>query len=322
MADNLDPAQPPLSPATLLLCYIGPLLAWMLFGLSIVQLYIYHTSSFRDPISIRAAVYGIFALDVFQSIVVAAVGWQVLVSGWGRPINLQFPGWSFAATPFISGIISASVQTFYAWRIWRLGRWRVVPLAIIVFMFKKNIETFHETIMYSLCIVWLGIGAFTDFAILLSMFYLLYSAKRLSMGRFERSEFIVNRLMRLTVETGLACALTALLELAFFLGLPQTNVHIAFKVYSNTFLTSLNSRRTVLSQSPPKTGGTSVSISRDRPTVSDQLSSGSIPPLTVHVTQEVDKSQDWNMEFDEMPLSEHHGAYASASGKHRGGVDF
>ena len=87
----------------------------------------------------------------------AAVGWQVLVSGWGRPINLQFPGWSFAATPFVSGIsqssllchvtleeglvtyvcvswflVSASVQTFYAWRIWRLGRWRVVPLAIII----------------------------------------------------------------------------------------------------------------------------------------------------------------------------------------------
>ena len=84
-------------------------------------------------------------------------------------------------------------------------------------------------------------------AIMLSMFYLvrsfnsaaachtqltvlhlqLYSTKRQSLGRFERSEFIVNKLMRLTVETGLACALTALLELAFFLGLSQTNVHIA-----------------------------------------------------------------------------------------------
>ena len=62
----------------------------------------------------------------------------------------------------------------------------------------------------------------------LTVFHIqLYSAKRLSMGRFEHSEFIVNRLMRLTVETGLACALTALLELAFFLGLPNTNVHIA-----------------------------------------------------------------------------------------------
>ena len=41
----------------------------------------------------------------------AAVGWQVLVSGWGRPINLQFPGWSFAATPFVSGISQSSPVT-------------------------------------------------------------------------------------------------------------------------------------------------------------------------------------------------------------------
>ena len=50
---------------------------------------------------------------------------------------------------------------------------------------------------------------------------------RVRHATFDSSEFIVNRLMRLTVETGLACALTALLELAFFLGLPNTNVHIA-----------------------------------------------------------------------------------------------
>ena len=54
----------------------------------------------------------------------------------------------------------------------------------------------------------------------------LYSAKRQS-GNFQRSEFIVNRLMKLTVETGLACAVTAILELALFLGKPQTSLHIA-----------------------------------------------------------------------------------------------
>ena len=54
----------------------------------------------------------------------------------------------------------------------------------------------------------------------------LYSAKRQS-GNFQRSEFIVNRLMKLTVETGLACAVTAILELAFFLGMPATSLHIA-----------------------------------------------------------------------------------------------
>ncbi|KAI1787207.1 hypothetical protein LXA43DRAFT_1030456 [Ganoderma leucocontextum] len=335
MSDIAD--QPPLPASTLLQIgppFIGDLLAWMLFGVSIVQLYIYHTSFSRDPIAIQAAVYGIFLLDVFQSIIVAVAGWQVFVTGWGRSINLEYPGWSFPATPIVSVIISASVQTFYAWRIYRLGGWRVVPLAIVItgftsaagafsfsilFTFKKNIETFHETIMYSLTIVWLGVGAFTDILIMASMFYLLYTAKR-RITHFESSEFIVNRLMRLTVETGLACALTALLELALFLGLPQTNVHIMFatflsKVYSNTFMTSLNSRA-ASSRSQQKTGGTISLGSHHRPTVSDQLSSGSNPPLTIHITQETDKGQDWGVELNDLPSTE--GRAASFSGK-RGG---
>ncbi|KAI1787200.1 hypothetical protein LXA43DRAFT_1030420 [Ganoderma leucocontextum] len=340
MADSVD--QPQLSMATLLLYaprYIGPLLAWMLFGVSIVQLYIYHTSFSRDPISIQVSVYGIFLLDVIQSIVVAAVGWQVLVTGWGRPINLQFPGWSFAATPFLSGIISASVQIFYAWRIWRLGKWRLIPVAIVIsglasalgacifsilFTFKKDINSFHEPAMYSLCILWLGVGAFTDFIIMLSMFFLvrvllnnvaacggdsltasdiqLYSAKRQS-RTFQRSEFIVNRLMRLTVETGLACALTAILELAFFLGKPETSLHIAFKVYSNTFMTSLNSR--VISQQTQQKLSGSVGLSSiSRPAVTNHLSavdSESQPPMTIHITREVDKGQDWDSDFNDLP---------------------
>lgn len=43
---------------------------------------------------------------------------------------------------------------------------------------------------------------------------------------FERSELMVRRLIRLTVETGCACALSAVLELAFFLGMPETNIHL------------------------------------------------------------------------------------------------
>ena len=41
---------------------------------------------------------------------------------------------------------------------------------------------------------------------------------------------MVRRLIRLTVETGCACALSAVLELAFFLGLPETNIHLILYV--------------------------------------------------------------------------------------------
>lgn len=48
-------------------------------------------------------VYTIFAIDIFQSIVVAMTCWHTLCSGWGRPAALTYPGWTFNAVPFISG---------------------------------------------------------------------------------------------------------------------------------------------------------------------------------------------------------------------------
>ena len=105
----------------------------MLFGISIVQLCesslasmrslcgpttslsqdIYHVS-FRDRWAISACVYGVFTLDIWQSIVVAAAAWEALIDGWGRPINLRFPGWSFAMLPLVSSISKQRSLLFLA----------------------------------------------------------------------------------------------------------------------------------------------------------------------------------------------------------------
>lgn len=50
------------------------------------------------------AVYIIFALDIFQSVATAAMGWHALCTGWGRPSSLSEPGWTFSAIPAVSGI--------------------------------------------------------------------------------------------------------------------------------------------------------------------------------------------------------------------------
>ncbi|TFK91950.1 hypothetical protein K466DRAFT_481589 [Polyporus arcularius HHB13444] len=278
MAD--DPSQPPVSPEILLRIgpiLIGALLSWMLFGISTVQLYIYHVSFPRDRKAIVWSVYTIFALDVFQSIVVASEAWQTLCAGWGRPVNLQFPGWTFTGLPIVSSVVSVWVQLFYAWRIYQLGKWRVVPIIIIItalaqaggacaiaisFIWLKDIERLHDTNMFARTIVWLGGGAITDMTIMSSMCYLLYSVKQRTKA-FERSGLMVNRLIRLTVETGCACALSAVLELAFFLGMPETNIHLILSltvcsVYSNTLMTSLNSRAKLGGRGSEYSGGSTT----------------------------------------------------------------
>ncbi|KAI0683531.1 hypothetical protein C8Q76DRAFT_762787 [Earliella scabrosa] len=315
---------------------IGGLLSWMLFGISIVQLYIYHVSfGFRDHRFIQVSVYTIFLLDIFQSIVAANEGWQTLIAGWGRPENLRYPGWTFIALPIVSTFVSMWVQTFYAWRIRQLGRWTVVPGMIVLtaliqaggawalaigFAFTKDITSLHETRMYARAILWLGGGAFTDITIMCSMLYLLYAVKQ-RIRSFEPSELMVNRLIRLSIETGSACALSAILQLILFLGVPETNIHLVValilsKIYSNTLMSSLNARPSKSASKRMKSGNLTFRQSQSR---SDGIESRAshTHPVAIHITREVEVDgstageedkvgQSWEIELEDVASSEHH----------------
>lgn len=106
----------------------------------------------RDSLPIKITVYGVFLLDVFQSLTVAVLGYYELCSGWGRPLKLLELNWTFSAVPFVTGLgeqpssifvrlhgmltysttlVAAWVQGFYAWRIYKIGEWKILPALII-----------------------------------------------------------------------------------------------------------------------------------------------------------------------------------------------
>ncbi|KAE9390870.1 hypothetical protein BT96DRAFT_801391, partial [Gymnopus androsaceus JB14] len=63
---------------------------------------------------------------------------------------------------------------------------------------------------------------------------------------FEASDVLVDRIIRLTVQTGLITACCATLDIVFFLTDP-TGIHLIFnfplaKLYTNSVMSSLNSR--------------------------------------------------------------------------------
>jgi hypothetical protein len=61
--------------------------------------------------------------------------WHFLVSGWGDPEVLIEPGWSWIAVPLLTGIVSCTVQVFFAWRIYKISGtiWLPIPIVIIAF---------------------------------------------------------------------------------------------------------------------------------------------------------------------------------------------
>ncbi|KAI0754899.1 hypothetical protein C8Q80DRAFT_396807 [Daedaleopsis nitida] len=328
-----DPEQPPV-PSEILLrigpVLMGSLLSFMLFGISIVQLYIYHTSYPLDRRSLQITVYSIFALDIFQTIIAADAAWDMLCSGWGRSINLRFPDWSWYCLPIVSGVVAAWVQLFYAWRIHQLGKWKIIPIAVVLVALAqtgaacsigislgmlKDVERLHDPHMYARTIVWLGGGASVDVTIMSSMVYLLYSARRKT-GVFKRGELMINRLLRLTIETNSACALCAILELAFFLGMRSTNLHFLFalvlsKVYSNTLMASLNSRNPKNGLAAQRMTLSTLSFS-DLPAVGGLDGAPQLPPIqnTGEPNQSLDSRRSRALQIE---LVDTHGSVYSHS---------
>ncbi|KAI0321918.1 hypothetical protein OF83DRAFT_1280079 [Amylostereum chailletii] len=334
MATPVEPAVPS---ATLLLVgpvFIGALFSWLLLGISVVQLYIYHISFPHDRKGIQFLVYVVFALDIFLTVVAAAMGWHVLCAGWGRTTNLVRPGWTFAAIGAGDGITATLVQAFYAWRIYVLKKWRVLPILVVMIALAQlgstlsiaaGIATLQDIAgllpYFPRTTIWLGGGALADILIAASMVYLLFSAKKNSHA-LKSSDRVINRLIQLSIETGIITAASAIIELGLFLGpaTKNTNLHLFFslilgKIYSNTMMTSLNSR--VGSRDPLRGssggGGTSVTLSGSNHAIryAGAASRGSAPVVHIASHTEVftpDRFDDMNkntLDADDVEMVDH-----------------
>ncbi|KAI0035391.1 phosphatase inhibitor-domain-containing protein [Vararia minispora EC-137] len=317
----LAPGETPVTEDILLLIgpiFIGALFSWLLYGVSCVQLYLYHVSTYNDRTWIQVSVYIIFVMDSLQTVVSAFMGWGYLCSGWGHMSALTFPGWTFVAIPMISSAVAAWVQIFYAWRIHILKRWRVIPAVIVLLALTQcaaglstaigvipftNVSQIH--VLEANIDVWLAGSAAVDTVISVSMVYLLYSARRNPLVS-ARGEKTVNRLIRLSVETGIATTTTAVLELGMFFWTPNANFYVFLslilcKVYSNALMTSLNSRA-LASRSRPFFGAeTSLGSSYGtRATLihpTRHVETITIPPAVVHVASHTEVFRSFNNEF-------------------------
>ncbi|TFY81198.1 hypothetical protein EWM64_g2814 [Hericium alpestre] len=223
----------------------------------------YYLSFPKDRTWIKFTVYGLFIIDTFHTVIVTDVGWSFLCTGWGDLNALRFTSWGFNIIPLSeeSTLAAAWVQFFFAWRIRTLGMqgshpwiWQAVTLLIVLvalaqgsagiaagirFTLLADIEQFHiiygsasvraissETDLTDVLVLqtWLAGSAACDVLIAVSMVILLSSAKKRAYG--EKSDRLLSRLIRMTVETGAVTATAAVLDLAFFLGQAQNNLHL------------------------------------------------------------------------------------------------
>ncbi|KAJ7108228.1 hypothetical protein C8R44DRAFT_884993 [Mycena epipterygia] len=99
---------------------IGVLASYILLGVETTQAYIYYSRFPKDPRKIKLLVAFIWICELGHSVCIGHALYIVTISDYGHPERILRVPQSLDTTIFLSGLIGASVQCFFASRIYML----------------------------------------------------------------------------------------------------------------------------------------------------------------------------------------------------------
>ncbi|KAI6042193.1 hypothetical protein EDC04DRAFT_1024067 [Pisolithus marmoratus] len=224
-----------------------------------MQVYLYFTQSRRDGIWLRSLIAMLYLAESFNCIISIYYIYNALVTHFGDEANLLAGNWAFTADAALTGAISGAVQHFFAWRVYVLTKNGIVVAAIILCSLANMAGSLGATIsmantpslsqLSNLEIevtTWLVGAVLADMIIAVSLLWHLGRHKHL----YPALTSTINRILRMTVQTGFVTTIVALIDLACYLTI-KSAIHLIFsmtlsKLYTNCMLSTLNARGATL----------------------------------------------------------------------------
>ncbi|KAJ7758720.1 hypothetical protein B0H16DRAFT_1720808 [Mycena metata] len=252
---------------------IGVFFNLILFGLLIAQMMTYFQSPKRDALWIRILVYYVLFAECSNSALDIAYMYQPLVLEYGSiPGNLpslfitrrnsslsQAPADPFVASdaePLCVTLVGFPIQLFFIWRIRALTGLMILPIIFALLSavsFGGGIWTIvrvsgahrwdHIPRAYNAATVWLASSVGTDLCIAVCVAWALRKKKT----GFASTDSVVDRIVRMTVQTGVITAIVNILDILCFILLKGKTVNFLWniplsKLYSNCMMSTLNAR--------------------------------------------------------------------------------
>jgi len=242
---------------------LGPLFLahcfnWGLYGLLALQVFTYYGSFVNDPLNHKLLVYFVFFIDTVSMICSTYSGYWVFVQNWGNAVVFHGLGWSWATVPASTGLVALIVQTFYAYRVYRVSQkknWFIPTLIIILagiscgFSFGAANQVAHlQTFTYIRLLIpsiWLSFGIVADCVVCGTLVY-YFTTTQVS---FNLTNRLMIRLVRIVVETAIITIIAASIKM-YLIFSRHDNMHLLFclllpRLYSNALMGSLNSRSSI-----------------------------------------------------------------------------
>ncbi|KAF9529962.1 hypothetical protein CPB83DRAFT_851901 [Crepidotus variabilis] len=236
--------------------FIGLAINILLLGIMVIQTYLYYSRYTNDRLWLKVFVGFVLVADMLNTVFEAAYLYETLIVNFGNLDAVAKATWLLACEPATTAIIVLSVQLFFAWRVFMLTQRRLWPVLIMAFALSgavagitSAVNVFRFPVLATqshkfkpVVVVWMTSEVAAD---MISTSILVWYLRNHKSG-LERTDQIVDKIIRFTVQTGLITFIFASFHLGFFLS-DQSGLHLLFnfpicKLYSNSLLSSLNSR--------------------------------------------------------------------------------
>ncbi|KIK83376.1 hypothetical protein PAXRUDRAFT_35482 [Paxillus rubicundulus Ve08.2h10] len=237
----------------------GTFASLILYGVSILQTFIYYVHYPQDRTSLKLLVVAVLLLDTLHIFLACAGLWSYLVQYYGDFANLVAIRVPLMLATVVTSLVSFVVQSFFVWRIWWLSsgppKW-IVPLILMPFvtaqpdymvkgLITPTIEAISGPLLTKIANASNGTAAAVDVTIAIAMCTLLAMGRTGFSGKTDRT---LLRLIVISINTSLWTALFGFLSVILLITLPQDLVYSGFyfplcTLYCNTLLASLNVRR-------------------------------------------------------------------------------
>ncbi|KAH9966362.1 hypothetical protein BGW80DRAFT_735194 [Lactifluus volemus] len=238
----------------------GNLWNWALYGVLVVQLYVYSYNFPDDKKLLKLLVYAIFCLETLQTSLSGANLYYWFVSGFGDMDHLASPYLGSFNVLMLEPVVSLSVQFFFVYRIWVLSAkkqwWLCLTICLcctvdVVAAFTGGIYAHvHDkfasgSALNAFAIIWLLGSAIADILIAAAMLYHLARIRRDMDSLFNHRALL--RIVGPIIETNFMTTSVGITSILLVLIFPHEIYYtcpmsIIGKLYSNTLLVSLNNR--------------------------------------------------------------------------------
>ncbi|KAF8470495.1 hypothetical protein DFH94DRAFT_212701 [Russula ochroleuca] len=232
----------------------GPLVNWALYGSLCVQFYVYVYNFPDDRRALKILAYFVFLLETSQTALTGADVHYWFIQNFGSAERLASSHYAPIDIAIMDSIISLVVQEYFCYRIWTLNKRLLWPCVLIAMVGAvqstgaawggiKSLTLGRYAVSRTALFLWSLPSALADILIAIAMTVLLRQAQ--AVGHY--SNYILLRVVRLTVETNTLTASVAIASFVLYVAFPN-EIYYTFtagiigKLYSNTLLVSLNNR--------------------------------------------------------------------------------